>query len=90
MPLLLFGVCGLCEDIGRFGSGVLDGVSRSLELWLFGARKDFAFCALSELVSSLLPSFFRLISRNDSPDLLSAVDFRLPPLGLLFTLLAGS
>lgn len=90
MPLLLLGVCGLCEDIGRLGSGVLDGVKRSLELWLFGARKDFVFCALSDLVSSLLPSFLRLISRNDSPDLFSALDFLLPALGLLFTVLAGS
>ena len=90
VPVPLFGVCGLCEDMGLLGSGVLDGVKRSLELWLFGARNDFVFCAFNDLVSSLLPSFFRLISRNDSPDLLSALAFLLPALGLLFTVLAGS
>ena len=87
---LLFGVCGLCEDIGRLRSGVLEGVRRSLELWLLGARNDFVFCVLRDLVSSLLPSFFRLISRNDRPDLLSALNFLLPALGLLFTVMVGS
>lgn len=45
---------------------------------------DFVFCALADFDSSLLPSFFRLISRSESPDLLSVLVFLLPTLGLRF------
>jgi hypothetical protein len=79
------GVFGTWDEVGRAGSGVREGVRRSLVVRLLGTRKDFALIVLGLCFASSLLSFLRPMSLSDKADLLSALDFRPPTLGRLLT-----
>ena len=84
VPLRRLEGFGTWEDVGRLRSGLLEGVNRSLELWLLPPINDLARIALGDLFSPAFSAFL-LVRRKDKPLLLSVLDFRPPTLGRLLT-----